>query len=83
VWQVPPPDIADRTATRLLSRVGVTSSDSGQGGLATTGGQARVTLAVAADGGRAPATLDEALGALVAAARDGLVYLTVVPKAAQ
>jgi hypothetical protein len=27
--------------------------------------------------------LDEAVGALVAAARDGLVYLTVVPDAGQ
>lgn len=84
VWQLPPPDAADRTASRLLSGAGVTESDSGDDGLPTAGGQARVTLAItAASDGRAPAALDEAIAALIPAARSGLVYLTVVPAAAQ
>jgi hypothetical protein len=83
VWQIPPPDAADRTATRLLSGVGITESGFGDDGLATAGGQASVTLAVAASGGRSPAELEEVVGALVAAARDGLVYLTAVPEAAR
>ena len=84
VWQVPPPDATDRTAMRLLRGVGVTESDSGDGGLATAGGQARVTLAVTTvEDLRSPAELAEAIGALIAAARDGLVYLTVVPAAPQ
>ncbi len=84
VWRIPPVDAADRIAERLLTGVGVTDSDSGEGGLANAGGQARVTLAVAAaDVGRSPAEQNEAIGALVTAARDGLVYLTVIPEAPQ
>jgi hypothetical protein len=84
VWRIPSTDAAERTAERLLTGVGVTDSDSGEGGLATAGGQARVTLAVtAADVGRSPAEQNEVIGALVTAARDGLVYLTVAPEAPQ
>jgi hypothetical protein len=84
VWEIPPPDATNRAASLLLSGVGVTDSDSGSDGLTTVGGQARVTLAVTpATGGRSSAELDEAIGALIPAARAGLVYLTVVPEAAQ
>lgn len=79
VWRIPPPDAPDRTAARLLAGVGVTAADSGDGGLAAAGGQVRVTLAVTApDGG--DASLDRSVATLLAAARDGLVYLTVVPE---
>ena len=82
VWRIPPADAAERTAQRLLTGVGVTDADSGESGLTTTGGQARVTLAVSpAHAGQSAARLDETVGALVTAARDGLVYLTVVPEA--
>jgi hypothetical protein len=82
VWQVPPPDTADRAATRLLSGVGVTEADSHDGGLAPSSGQARVTLAITAvTSVRSEAELDETIGALIAAARDGLVYLTAAPAA--
>jgi hypothetical protein len=82
VWHIPPTDAEDRTATLLLSGVGVANADSGEGGLATAGGQARVTLAVTgAKAGRSSAEQDSAIGALMAAARDGLVYLAVVPAA--
>jgi hypothetical protein len=83
VWRIPPPDVTDRTASRLLTRIGVTDASSGEDGLTTAGGQARVTLAVSAVDGRSPAELSEVIGALVAAARDGLVYLTVVPDASR
>ena len=84
VWQVPPSDSADRAASLLLSSVGVTESDSGSDGLATAGGQARVTLALtAATGGQSSAKLEKAIGTLIPAARAGLVYLTIVPEAAQ
>ena len=82
VWRIPPADAAERTAQRLLTGVGVTDADSGESGLTTTGGQARVTLAVSpAHAGQSAARLDETVGALVTAARGGLVYLTVVPEA--
>ncbi len=84
VWQIAPPDAGERTATRLLSRVGVADADSGESGLTTAGGLARVTLAVSTvRGGRSSAELDEAIGVLLAAGRDGLIYLTVVPAAPQ
>ncbi len=82
VWQIPPTDAGDRTATRVLSSVGVTDADSAAGGLTTAGGQARVTLAIT-DVTRSSTELHEAIGALIAAARDGLVYLTVAPAAPQ
>ena len=85
VWRVPAMDATDRTAQRLLSRVGVTDADVDTGGLTSAGSQTRVTLALvaAADQHRSSTELDEAVGALVAAARDGLVYLTVVTDAGQ
>ncbi|HEX6577809.1 MAG TPA: hypothetical protein VF082_05520, partial [Jiangellaceae bacterium] len=67
----------DRTADRLLADVSVTAVDSGGGGLAGSGGVSRITLAVAAGTGT---DIDEAVAGLVAAARDGLVYLVQVPE---
>lgn len=80
VWRAPPEQGDDRTAGRLLADVSVTAVDSGSGGLAGSGGVARVTLAVA-EGTRADP--DEAVAGLVAAARDGLVYLVRVPEASR
>ncbi|MGH8777369.1 MAG: SAF domain-containing protein [Jiangellaceae bacterium] len=77
VWRAASEQDAERTATRILAAVTVTAADSGGGGLAGTGSEARVTLAVA--GGNE--LLEESTAALVAAARDGLVYLTEVPEA--
>jgi hypothetical protein len=77
VWRAPPEQGDDRTAGRLLADVSVTAVDSGSGGLGGSGGVARVTLAVAAD---TRADLDQAVAGLVAAARDGLVYLVHVPE---
>ncbi|MBD0293323.1 MAG: hypothetical protein ICV70_07090 [Jiangellaceae bacterium] len=81
VWRTPAADASpasgDRAATRLLRDVTVTSADLADGALGTTGGQAGVTLAVTGD------ALTESVGALLAAARDGLVYLIRVPEAAE
>ncbi|MGH8825302.1 MAG: SAF domain-containing protein [Jiangellaceae bacterium] len=77
VWRAPPAQGEDRTADRLMAGVSVTAVDAGGGGLAGSGSVARVTLAVATD---ARGGLDEAVAGLVAAGRDGLVYLVRVPE---
>jgi hypothetical protein len=82
VWRTPPEQSEERAATSLLDGVTVTAADSGGGGLTGSGGQARVTLAVSAEA-RAGTDLDESMAQLLAAARDGLVYLTRVPEAPQ
>jgi hypothetical protein len=75
VWRAPPEQSDDRRAVRLLADISVTAVDTGGGGLAGSGGVARVTLAVSDD---TATDLDEAVAALVAAARDGVVYLVRV-----
>ncbi len=75
VWRTPPEQDVERAATPLLSGVTVAGAESGASGLSGAGGQARVTLAVTGDG-----DLDELTAGLIAAARDGLVYLTAVPE---
>ena len=77
VWRAPAEQAEDRIADRLLADVSVTAVDSGGGGLAGSGGVARITLAVAGGTGT---DIDEAVAGLVAAARDGLVYLVQVPE---
>ena len=77
VWRVPPEQAEDRTAERLLADVSVTAVDADGGGLAGSGGVARITLAVAAGTGT---DVEQAVAGLVAAARDGLVYLVQVPE---
>ena len=77
VWRAPAEQAEDRSADRLLADVSVTAVDAGGGGLAGSGGVVRITLAVAAGTGT---DVDEAVAGLVAAARDGLVYLVEVPE---
>lgn len=74
VWRTPAEQDEVRTAEQLIAAVTVVTDDTGGGGLAGPGNQARVTLAVTGD-----ADADEPMAELVAAARDGLLYLVRVP----
>jgi hypothetical protein len=76
VWRTPPEQGEEPTATPLLSAVTVAAVESSGTGLTGPGGQARVTLAITGE-----AELEESVAGLVAAAREGRVYLAEVPEA--
>lgn len=76
VWVIPAAEVEDRTALRLADGLTVSATDIGGGALGVDGSHATVTLAVAAADVDA---LDELVGRLLAASRDGLVYLTKLP----
>lgn len=76
VWLTPAADSEDRSAGLLAAGLTVSAADVGGGALGVDGVHATVTLAV----GEADAdALDELVGRLLAAGRDGLLYLTKLP----
>jgi hypothetical protein len=86
VWIAPPSagsggtaDGADRAAVRLAGDVAVEQVAGSSGGLGGTR-ESTVTLGLdASSAGGSAATVEELVGTLVAAAREGRVYLTVLP----
>jgi hypothetical protein len=75
VWLTPTDAGTGASATRLAEGVSVTGASGGSSSFGETGGHMRVTIALAAEDG----DLDELTARLVAAARNGEVYLTTLP----